>query len=251
MFDSLIKRFKGEKKSQQSETPPDKIDFINDAFMRAIEEQRKTDPFIGAKIGGKEVFEQLTQGMKGERGVHIESLLCALGALAGYSCQASLRTQAVEKGLSETEPFVVASAADGKKYFFGDPLNQALAESQYSVWSLAAGAAQQKGCKALPDIIGIFAHASKTAGWDSFGIPRYPEGHEAGDTPINYLKTLWPIFLPVAKRFCKEPTEWPVLFGVAIQEAIDAGIAVLAPDIALLIVMESAIPMSKVDLATA
>lgn len=33
-------------------------------------------------------------GLKNEKGVHIESLLCALGALAGYSCQAAVRAQA-------------------------------------------------------------------------------------------------------------------------------------------------------------
>jgi hypothetical protein len=61
--------------------------------------------------------------------------------------------------------------------------------------------------------------------------------------------SLWPALFPVATMFCKQPTEWPILFGVAIQEALDAGKEALPPDIAFKIVMESAIPMSKVDLA--
>lgn len=221
-----------------------------EALMRAIEEKRKTDPLIGAKLGGKEVFQRLLAGMKNERGVHVESLLCALGALAGYSCQASLRAQAVAKGMKETAALMTIDCANGKKYFFGDPLNKPLAESKYSVWSLAAAAAQHNGCTSLPDINGIFAHVTQTVGTDGFGVPRFP-GHQAGDLPINYLKALWPALFSVVKMFCKEPREWPVLFGIAIQEALDAGKQTISPGEALQIIMESAIPMSKVDLATA
>lgn len=251
MFKSLLSKLTGSQQQQKDRPPEPQLDAATEALMRAIEEKRKTDPFIGAKLGGKEVFQRLLRGMKDERGVHIESLLCALGALAGYSCQANLRAQAVAKGLPETAALINVGGGNGKRYFFGDPLNQALAESQYSVWGLAAGAAQHNGCKSLPDINSIFAHVAETVGTDAFGIPRLPEGRVTSDTPINYLKALWPALFPVAKMFCKQPTEWPFLFGVAIQEALDAGKEALPQDIALKIVMESAIPMSKVDLASA
>jgi hypothetical protein len=119
------------------------------------------------------------------------------------------------------------------------------------VWGLAAGAAQHNGCKSLPNINSIFAHVTETVGTDAFGIPQLPEGRVTSDTPINYLKALWPALFPVAKMFCKQPTEWPFLFGVAIQEALDAGREALTQDVALAIIMESAILMSKVDLADA
>lgn len=252
MLKSLLSKLVGNKQQAATERAREPhLDPATEALLRAIEEKRKTDPLIGAKLGGKEVFQRLLQGMKGERGVHIESLLCALGALAGYSCQANLRAQAVEKGLPETAALITVGGTNGKDYFFGDPLNQALAESQYSVWGIAAGAAKHNGCTTLPDINSIFAHVTETVGTDAFGIPRLPEGRVTTDTPINYLKVLWPALLPVATMFCRQPTEWPILFAVAIQEAFDAGKEVLPPDIALKIVMESAIPMSKVDLVVA
>jgi hypothetical protein len=99
-------------------------------------------------------------------------------------------------------------------------LNQALAESHYSVGSLAAGAAQNAGCKDLPDITAIFKHVSETVGSDSFGLPRVPDGHRAGDTPINYLKALWPSVQKTAEQFCQKATELPILFGLALQEVI-------------------------------
>ena len=222
-----------------------------DALMRAIEEKRKTDPLIGAKLGGKEISQRLIAGMKNDKGVHVESLLSALGALAGYSCQSSLRELAVAKGDDETSVFMIVKGADGKKYFYGDPLNQRLAENQYSVWGLAAGAAQSNGCTTLPDVNEIFTHVTHTVGGSEFGIPRIPDGHKPGDIPTNYVKALWPSFLPIIKKFCKQSAEWPILYGSAIQEIIDMSKGVIAPDLALKIVMESAIPMSKVDLATA
>ncbi|HLO96616.1 MAG TPA: hypothetical protein VK195_20080 [Burkholderiaceae bacterium] len=219
-----------------------------EALQRAIEAQRQTDPLIGAKLGAREVLQKLLQGMKGERWVHAESLLCALGALAGYACQASLRAQALAKGLPEASPFITVQGPDGTKTFFGDALNQALVEGTHSVWSLAAGGAQQLGCLTLPDVKPIFEHVVQSAGTASFGLPRLPEGRVAGDTPVNYVKALWPALLPTLTLYCKEPSEWPQLFGGAVQEAMTASKAVLAPEVALLIVMECAIPMSKVDL---
>jgi hypothetical protein len=53
------------------------------------------------------------------------------------------------------------------------------------------------------------------------------------------------------KLFCPNPVDWPILYSLAIQEAVYAGKGVIDPVIAFRIVIESAIPMSKVDLANA
>ena len=244
MFGKLFGFKKKQEKKKDNQPDPK-----TEALINAIRERSKEDPLIGAKIGSKEIYQRLINGMKDERGVHIESLLCALGALAGYSCQADLRAQAVAKEMPETSPFHTVETKDGKKYFFGDPLNNPLAEAQYSVWGLAAGAAQQAGCKEFPDLNEIFKHTSTVLGTPEFGIPRIPDDHKPGDTPINYLKMLWPALFPTIKHFCPNPADWPILYGLAIQEAIATGKAIIAPELALKIVMESAIPMSKVDLA--
>lgn len=220
-------------------------------LMQIIEEKRKSDPLIGAKLGAKEICQRLTEAMKDTKGVHIESILCALGSLAGYACQANVRAKAMEKGLPETAVFVIVNTTGDKKFYFGDELNAALAQSKYSIWGLAAGVAQKNGCEKLPDIESIFKHTAGAIGDAGFGIPRLPENHRPGDLPINYLKTLWPVLFPVARQFCKRSTEWPILFGLAIQEILETGKDVIPSDMALLIVMESAIPMSKVDLSAA
>jgi hypothetical protein len=219
-----------------------------DALLRQIAERSKTDPLIGAKIGSKEVTQRMLSAMKTEQGVHIESLLCALGALAGYSCQASLRAQAVARGLPEAGLLTSVQTKDGKTYFFGDHLNKPLAESKYSVWGIAGAGAQDAGCQSLLDLNDIFKHTSSVVGTEAFGRLRVPDKNVPHDLPLNYVRTLWPALKPLTIKYCQNPEHWPVLFSLSIQEVIVMGKSVLDPCIALRLVMEAAIPMSKVNL---
>ncbi|MEJ6003253.1 hypothetical protein [Paucibacter soli] len=231
--------------SSQSAAPTDQAE---QALFRQIAERSKTDPLIGAKIGAKDVTQRLLNAMKTDRGVHVESLLCALGSLAGYSCQAALRALAAARGAPETSLLTVIETQGGKTYFFGDHLNKPLAESQYSVWGLAAGGAQQAGCSSLPDINEIFKHVTSVVGTDAFGLPRIPEKNKPQDIPINYVRTLWPALFPIISKFCPNPEHWPILLSLSIQEVVGMGKAVIDPCLALQLVMESAVPMSKVNL---
>ena len=216
-------------------------------LLQRVAERSGKDPLIGAKIGGKELAQRIMAAMKTERGVHIESILGALGSLAGYSCQASVRAQARSQGLDETAHFVRAEGADGKAYFFGDALNKPLAEDQYSVWSIAAGEAQAAGCRNIPEPNEVFEHVAATVGSPEFGLPRLPLEHPIHDTPLSYVEVFWPKLFPMISRFCPAPEHWPILLGLAIQDIMRQGRNVLDPCLALEIVMECAIPMSKVD----
>ena len=211
----------------------------------------QADPLAGAKLGAQVVFEQLIRAMKNDKGVHAESLLCALGALAGYSCQASLRADALAKGLPEQAYLTEIGTRDGKKFFFGDVLNKPLAESNLSVWNIAAGAARQAGCATPPDLAEIFKHTSQVVGGPQFGAPRLPAGHPTGDLPINYVRAFWPVLLPEVGKSCAAPDLWPVAFALATVHAITLARSTLDPCVALTIVMESAVPMSRIDLGAA
>jgi hypothetical protein len=222
-----------------------------EALFAAIREQRKTDPLAGAKYGGHEIYLRLLEGMKDERGIHLESLLSALGSLAGYACQASIRARNVAQGEPENAGFSVVSTEDGRRFFFGDAMNGALLEGQYSVWSLAAGAAEHAGAQEFCNLDDLVQHTATSVGTAVFGIPRLPEDHTPGIVPLEFLKVLWPALLPILEMFCESPEEWPVVYGVAIQKAIEAGKEVLNPALALQIIMESAVPMARVDLPPA
>lgn len=217
-------------------------------LLQRVAEMSVEDPLIGAKVGGKELAQRMMAAMKTERGVHIESILGALGSLAGYSCQASVRALARSQGLDETALFACAECTDGKVYFFGDELNRPLAEDQYSVWSIAAGGAQAAGCRDIPEPNDVFAHAAGTVGSPEFGLPRLPPEHPLHDTPLNYVEAFWPKVFPMILKFCPNPEHWPLLLGLAIQDIMSQGRNVIDPCLALKIVMECAVPMSKVDL---
>ena len=209
------------------------------------------DPLAGAKLGAQVVFERLVRAMKNDQGVHAESLLCALGALAGYACQASLRADALAKGLPEQAYLTEVGTRDGKKFFFGDALNKPLAESKLSVWNIAASAARQAGCATPPDLAEIFKHSSQVVGSPQFGVPRLPAGHPTGDLPINYVRMFWPALSPEVGKTCPTPDLWPVAYALAVVHAITVAGPTLDPCVALAIVMESAVPMSKIDLGAA
>lgn len=216
-------------------------------LLERVREMSGEDPLIGAKVGGKELAQRMMAAMKTERGIHIESILGALGSLAGYACQASVRAQARARGLDETAHFTRAECTDGKVYFFGDALNKPLYEDQYSVWGLAAGGAEAAGCRDIQMPDEVFRHVASTVGWPEFGRPRLPEEHPMHDTPLNYLEAFWPQVFPMISRFCPDPAHWPLLFGLAIQDIMLQGKDVLDPCLALKIVTECAVPMSKVD----
>ena len=76
---------------QRDKDPPVPQQQSAAALKETIREKRVSDPLIGPKLGGRALAPSLISGLKDQRGVHIETLLCAVGSLAGYSVQASVR----------------------------------------------------------------------------------------------------------------------------------------------------------------
>src|SRR5438477_3588461 len=211
-------------------------------LLERVKEMTPSDPIAGAKVGGKELAARLLGAMTVGRGIHVESLMCAAGAIAGYSCQAALRAKNRRQGLDEVAGLTVAESSDGELYFFGDGLNSLLAESELSVWSIAAGAAQVCGCTNIPDIGAIFKHVAGSVGTQNFGIPRLAEGHSVHELPRTYLERLWPQFSASVERFCPDPDHWPLLFGLLLQDLLMQTKGALNPCLSLQLIMESAIP---------
>lgn len=248
MFNKIFEKLTGTKPASKRQL---ELDAIDQGIANAIQKQSQVDPLIGAKIGAKEVFRQLVSAMEKDGRVHVESLLCALGALSGYSCQAAVRAQAHILKIPEDAAFQILETSDGKQYFFGELLNHAMVVAEHSVWSLAAGAAQGAGVTELPDLEEIFKYNVSVLGSKQFGIPRIPADHMAAVLPLDYLQTLWPVIFPTVTKYCPNPVQWYVLYGLAVQIAITEGKNVIDPSLALKIIMETAIPMSKVDLSNA
>lgn len=234
-------------KRRQLPGQPGELTASEQALLQTALEERKKNTAAGVFFGSRVVHRRLLDMMQESGPVHTPSVLCALGSLAGYACQASLREHARNLGLEETAPFIKVEAADGKTYFYGDPLNDALAESKVSVWNLVATAAREAGCQQLPDMKEMFAHVTSTVGQPGFGVPRVPEKHSPRGLPLDMLRTHARMLLPLARKFCATPGELPILFAMALQDCIAQSKSLVPPHVAFLLAMESAIPMSKID----
>lgn len=214
----------------------------------AIERARANDPIVHLKIGAEELVQRLLTGMKNERGVHIESLLGILGSLAGFCVIDSILKQVVAPNRSTQECGIIdVEFEDGSHCYLGDPINHMLAGTDLSLWALVAGMINHLGGQEYPDFAEITAHVAGTLGGLEFGHPRVPEQHKPTDLPINYVRDLWPVVLPMIEQRVPVLQERAILFGFAAQNAIQMGKDVIPPAMAGKLVMECAVPMSKLD----
>jgi len=214
----------------------------------AIEEARATNPVVHLKIGAEELVQRLLAGMKTERGVHIESLLGVLGSLAGFCCIDSTLKQAAALDRSSRDCGIVdVETSDGNHYYFGDPINNLLAGSDLSLWALVAGIVNHLGSQDYPDFAEIAAHVAGTLGGPEFGHARVPEQHKPSDLPINYVRDLWPHVIPLVDQRVPVLQERVTLFGFAVQNVIQMGKDVVPAAMAGKLVMECAVPMSKLN----
>jgi hypothetical protein len=223
-----------------------------ESLVRSIDERSQSDPLISAKVGALGVYAQVAGYLK-RKGLSPAGapLLCAIGALAGYSCQAHLRAVAAERSMPVDDFFVNVETADGGRLFFGDTLNNLLVTMDLSLWPLGCEAARYVGARSLPELGELFAHVARTAGTPTFGVPRAMSSQRADDVPIVLLRALWPDILPVLELFARNSGQWPLVLNIAAQTAIERSARAVRPEAALAMLMESAIAMSKVDLAKA
>lgn len=169
--------------------------------------------------GAEYVLYRILRALQDGEGIHPESLLVCLGALAGYAC----------RHVSRPAP------------------HRPLAETPTSIWALVRRAVQKLG-KPAPDFHDIVTHVKRTVGTRAFGKVQVPQEHRPRRAPMAYLEQLWPQVLPIAQRFCRRPAQLPVLFGISLQRAIEITQNLVNPTLAARIAMECAVAMSMVSL---
>jgi hypothetical protein len=192
--------------------------------------------------------------------IHAETYISAVGAIAGYAAQRTLFAKAPPViGVNITR----AVTESGDKYWFGDALNVMLvpssdAEGNRCVWSLALGGALSAGIQASqrPKLEEMFKHVASTIGGANEGRSSVPAKHQAQLPARELLKSVWPVAtmcfsgkLPGAGReFGVAPIAWwsSIAAQASNRPVLDVK-GVLAPDIALRLLMETAIYCSKLD----
>lgn len=183
--------------------------------------------------------------------VRIEDVLTILGALAGFSIQMAIRDHFVRLGkMSLQQAFVVVETKDGGTYFFGDTINEGIVSphpKQLALWSFVGGAAQHAGAKELPNLEDISAHVARSIGTPQFGLPRLPPENTPREHPIDLLNKFWNPIRNYMALNVQSAGLWPFILGNSAQLAIIEARDAIDPALSAKIVMEVAIPMSKVD----
>ena len=247
---------------------------VDDGIELSFASEQSVETTPVASDPGSEFTSELTHDLidwlQGElrrgRDVQQEAVLCALGALAGYAAQQAIREALVKTGkLTLDQAFAVIETRSGEVFFFGELLNAVIVAKDgartsssngggnganggpghASIWKIVSEGGFEAGAINLPDVTDVIKHCAATVGRDEFGIPRVPDAHMPNILPREAVSRFW----PAARHMLagKEPMSWPLHLALAARSLIISLKHAVRPDIAVQIVMEAAVPMSKID----
>ena len=193
--------------------------------------------------------------------IHAETLLTSVGASAGMAAQGAVWAR-VRKGEKFPENgFLSMQTKTGELFYFGDTLNSYLVQQDPYVmplWSFVAAAVIQNGLpqEQLPDAGIYFQRAASTAGTPEYHDLTVPPENKPMVPPRKALELLWPRVADIL-RFQGGPglaagksvdqEHWSTILAIVAQQLIVQTKAVLTPQLAFHLVMQSAIIASKYD----
>ena len=213
--------------------------------MLPIDPEREV---VGRTIAAMLMAREIKRGGR----IHVETVLTEVGALAGFSAQMSIRKSIIEpQQLDANEILAEVVTRNGEKYYFSDSLNwilfENLAQPPYSIWAYVRGVVPQTGHALLPDIADIVSHAARSIGTARFGVPRLPGEHMPHKLPRVALTEHWSLVQRELAAAGRAPADWPYDLAAAAQWQMLTSRDRLALPLSAKIIMEAAIPMSKVD----
>jgi hypothetical protein len=187
--------------------------------------------------------------------------MVVVGAVAGFAAQNAVWQTVNAPGMRLPPDGLVTVTAGSEKFYFGDLINGQLigdASQPYRLWNVVVAAAVEAGMPPanVPDLDDIFRHVASTVGKPEFGIPRVPEAISPHYTPRQALDRFWPHVKFILTRTDQPgpargqsvaPEHWPIVLALAARQFVPMTKSVLEPRLAVQLIMESAIAMSKVD----
>jgi hypothetical protein len=230
----------------------------DDTIELSFAAEESAAPRAGRADTDSELTSDLVTWLQGElrrgRDIQHEAVLCALGALAGYAAQQAIREALVKPGkLTLDQAFAVIETRSGEVFFFGELLNAVIVSDHgarngnghATIWQIVSEGGYEAGGINLPNVTDIIKHCAATVGRDEFGIPRVNDAHMPNILPREAVSRFW----PAARRKLadREPMSWPLQLAMAARSLIVSLKHAIRPDIAVQIVMEAAVPMSKID----
>lgn len=229
-----------------NDPPEDKSKRIEEIYLKQVEEKKKSDPLIGIKLCGNEIYQSFVNALREPDGhLNCNALLLNLGCFSGYVCQAAVwKKFVIDVNIPYQQAFVIMKAKSGKNYYFGDYLNYYVGEGKYSFWSLVAGMFTKIYPDVpVPDVLKMVEKVTSLIGYEEYKICDCLDP----DRAVEQCAAAWKIIYPIISRYCVNPDEWPTAMGIAAQNAMNISKSIIKPDNCFNILMESSIYMSKMD----
>lgn len=205
-------------------------------LAHTVDAKRAEDPLVGAKLAGREIYANLIEMLKTDKGVHIESLLAVIGAVGGYECMNGIMTALNATLAAGNYPLSAAGALsificesnNGELNLFGDRVAMEFA----SFYMTAAKISEPPWDKLKP----LSEKAAKLC-----GSPEYwktPFDDKVGKSPRELSEIFRVRFEETFKVFCRYPQERMLAWAMAAQLAVEQAGKVIEKETALSILAE-------------
>lgn len=201
-----------------------------------VDVKRAEDAFVGAKLAGKEIYANLIEMLKNDKGVQIEGLLAVIGAVGGYECMSGIMS-AFNAVVAGGVPLAAAGAElsvfiaeynSGEKLLFGDRVG-----NQFCAFCMNAAKLPEPPFEILKP---LSERAAKTG-----GTPEYwetPFIKTVGSSPKEISEAFRSKFESTFKVFCRYPQERMLAWSVAAQIAVEKAREIIGLDTAMNIISE-------------
>jgi len=203
---------------------------------------QKKDPFAGAKFCSKDIFSRLVHAAEDkEHRVNCMTLLLFASGLAGYACQATLWEKQKEQ---EESLFLKVQEENKKTYLYDEALNSYLLEGKGSLWYLTSRVFQKRHPElSCPNIAEIDNHVMDNIGKENYSIfdISNPEQY------IHHYHLMWNHEKEFIEKGCHSCNEWPMVYFMVLQYALQFSDEAINPVDALKFSMENAIFAARPD----
>lgn len=206
-----------------------------------VELRRKEDIFAGAKLAGREIYANLLEMLKTDKGVHIESLLAVIGSVGGFWCMRAIIQglhEVLESGVvkgdtalavaGEALSIYLCETNNGESFMFGDKVAR-----EFCAFYMTAANSPEPPFEALKP---LSARASSTS-----GSPEYwqtPFDETVGKSPRELSEMFREKFFEIFEIYCRYPQERMIAFAMAAQLAVEKAREIIGLDTAMSIISE-------------